>query len=171
MRQLLRPPAGVANSRNKARFLLIALTILALDQWTKWLVEAHLPEPSSQELIPGWLHLSHVRNTGVAFGLFAAPGANGSAWILAALGLVALVLVGYFFWRAPSGATLLLVALALVLGGALGNLLDRIATGAVTDFIGVYLGSYRWPDFNVADSAISVGIGLMLLDSFRTRTP
>ncbi len=169
MSEALRQEAGASPARVKPRILLIALLVLALDQWTKWLVEAHLPEPSSQEIIPGWLHLSHVRNTGVAFGIFSHHGANGSAWILSMLGLAALALVGYFFWRAPSGSTLLLVALALVLGGALGNLLDRLATGAVTDFIGVYLGSYRWPDFNVADSAISVGIGLMLLDSFRTR--
>ena len=169
MSELLRPAADASPARTKPRILLIALLVLALDQWTKWLVEAHLPEPSSQEIVPGWLHLSHVRNTGVAFGIFSNHGANGSAWILSILGLAALTLVGYFFWRAPSGATLLLVALALVLGGAMGNLLDRLATGAVTDFIGVYLGTYRWPDFNVADSAISVGIGLMLLDSFRTR--
>lgn len=169
MSEVLRPAADASPARTKSRILLIALLVLALDQWTKWLVEAHLPEPSSQEIVPGWLHLSHVRNTGVAFGIFSNHGANGSAWILSVLGLAALTLVGYFFWRTPSGATLLLVALALVLGGAMGNLLDRLATGAVTDFIGVYLGSYRWPDFNVADSAISVGIGLMLLDSFRTR--
>ncbi len=161
--------APTREHRTKARFLLIALAVLACDQWSKWMVEAHLPEPSSQEIIPGFLHLSHVRNTGVAFGLFAAPGADGASWLLSLLGISALVLVSYFFWRAPANGRLLLVSLALVLGGAVGNLMDRLSTGAVTDFIGVYLGSYRWPDFNVADSAISIGIALLLIDSFRPR--
>ena len=155
----------------KRRFLLLALAVLALDQWTKWLVEQNLPTPSSREIIPGFLHLSHVRNTGVAFGLLADLGQAGAAWLLALLGLAAISVVAVYFRRTPASETTLLAALALVLGGAVGNLLDRVTAGAVTDFLGVYLGSYRWPDFNVADSAISVGLGLLVLDSFRARPP
>lgn len=153
----------------KARFLLLAFAVLALDQWTKWLVERHLPTPSSREILPGLLHLSHVKNTGVAFGLFADHGAAGAAWLLALLGAAAIAVVVWYFRRTPASDRLLLWALSLVLGGAVGNLLDRVSTGAVTDFVGVYLGSYRWPDFNVADSAISVGLVLLLLDAFRAR--
>jgi signal peptidase II len=153
----------------KRRFLLLALAVLALDQWTKWLVESHLPTPSSREIIPGFFHLSHVKNTGVAFGLLADLGEAGAAWLLALLGLAAIAVVIVYFRRTPAHETGLLTALALVLGGAVGNLLDRITNGAVTDFLGVYIGSYRWPDFNVADSAISIGLVLLLLDSFRTR--
>jgi signal peptidase II len=149
--------------------LLLALAVLALDQWTKWLVERTLAPNSSHEIVPGLFHLSHVRNTGVAFGLFASGGDGLATAVLALLGLTALGFVSWFFVRAQAGETRLLVALALVLGGAVGNLLDRLATGAVTDFLGVYIGSYRWPDFNVADSAICVGLGLMLLDSFLAR--
>ena len=85
------------------------------------------------------------------------------------VGLVALGLIAMLFHRTPAKDRGLLAALALVMGGAVGNLLDRVASGAVTDFIAVYIGSYRWPDFNVADSAISVGLVVILLDSFRRR--
>jgi len=154
---------------SKGRFLVLSLAILALDQWTKWLVESHVGLHDSKEIVPGVLYLSHVRNTGVAFGLFAAHGDSAFSWTLSGLSFAALVFVSWFFWRTPTHSRLLLGALAMVLGGAIGNLLDRVSTGAVTDFVGVYLGSYRWPDFNVADSAISIGIVLMLLDSFRPR--
>ncbi len=155
----------------KARFLFLSLAIFALDQWTKWWVEATVELHSSHELIPGLLYLSHVRNTGVAFGLFAARGEIRSTWILTVAVAAVLLFVGWYFARTDAQDRLLLSALALVLGGAVGNLLDRLTTGAVTDFVGVYLGSYRWPDFNVADSAISVGLTLMLIDSFRSPSP
>jgi signal peptidase II len=155
----------------KSRFLLLALAVLALDQWTKWLVERSLPLPSSREIIPGFFHLSHVENRGVAFGLLAGLGESGAAWLLAGLAAVAIGVVAVYFRRTPADHRALLTALALVLGGAVGNLLDRLVDGAVTDFLGVYLGSYRWPDFNVADSAISIGLVLLVLDSFRPRPP
>ena len=162
------PEARGAAGARKSPYLLIGLAVLALDQWTKWLIEAHLPEQTSHEVIPGLLHISHVRNTGVAFGMLAAHGASGGMIWLVLLGAVALTVIGVFFWRTPASDRLLLVALALVLGGAVGNLLDRLASGAVTDFLLVYLGSYHWPDFNVADSAISLGLVLLVLDSFRS---
>src|SRR5215203_5280517 len=133
----------------KLRYLLVSLAVLVLDQWTKWLVEVHLPHHTAEPLVPGFLNLTHVRNTG--------------------LGLLALLAVGLYFWFAPVRDRSLLVALALVVGGALGNLIDRISSGAVTDFIDVYVGNHHWPSFNVADSAISVGIVLMAIDSFRPR--
>ncbi|HEX9798537.1 MAG TPA: signal peptidase II [Thermoanaerobaculia bacterium] len=153
----------------KRAFLLLALAVLALDQWTKWLVERSFAPHSSHEIVPGLFHLSHVRNTGVAFGLFASGGDGLATAALAALGLGALAFVSWFFLRTPAAESRLLSALALVLGGAVGNLLDRLASGAVTDFLGVFIGSYRWPDFNVADSAICVGLGLMVLDSYLQR--
>lgn len=153
----------------KARYLMISTAIVAADQWTKWLVETNLPLHGSRELIPGVLELSHVRNTGVAFGLFAARGDGARTALLALFGLVALTLIGYYFVRTPREHRRLLWALALVLGGAVGNLADRLASGAVTDFVAVFIGSYRWPDFNLADSAISVGLVLLLIDAFSPR--
>lgn len=152
----------------KWKYLLISLLVLALDQWTKWLVELHLPEYSNQPVLPGVFHLSHVRNTGVAFGMFAAHGASGGMIWLVLLGGLALSVIGIFFWRTPADERVLLASLAMVLGGAVGNLLDRVASGAVTDFLLVFIGSYHWPDFNIADSAISIGLVLLVIDSFRT---
>ena len=168
-------PTSPALSRNlavqlgKLRYLDVSLGVVVLDQWTKWLVELHLPHHAAHPVIPGFLNLTHVRNTGVAFGLFASEGGNGGSWLLTLLGLAALTAVGLYFWYAPSGDRLLLIALSLVVGGAIGNLIDRVSSGAVTDFIDVYVGTHHWPSFNVADSAISIGIVLMAIDSFRAR--
>jgi signal peptidase II len=153
----------------KLRYLFLSLGVVILDQWTKWLVEAHLPHHVAHPLIPGFLNLTHVRNTGVAFGLFASEGLDGGSWLLTLLGLAALAAVGVYFWYAPARDRLLLVALSLVVGGAVGNLFDRVTSGAVTDFIDAYVGTHHWPSFNVADSAISIGIVLMAIDSFRAR--
>ena len=161
-------PQTLASRFRKLRYLLVSLAVIVLDQWTKWLVEAHLPHHSTHPVIPGLFNLTHVRNTGVAFGLFASDG-DGGGWLLTVLGLGALIAVGLYFWYTPSRDRVLLIALALVVGGAVGNLIDRVSSGAVTDFLDVYLGLHHWPSFNVADSAISIGIVLMAIDSFRPR--
>jgi signal peptidase II len=154
---------------SKLRYLFVSLAVIVLDQWTKWLVEIHVPHHAAWPVVPGFLNLTHVRNTGVAFGLFASQGGRGGSWLLTLLGLAALAAVGVYFHYASRRDRLLLFALALVVGGAIGNLIDRVASGAVTDFLDIYLGARHWPSFNVADSAISVGIVLMALDSFRSR--
>ncbi len=151
----------------KVEYLFLSLGVLVLDQWTKWLVEVHLPHSASIPILAGFLNLTHVRNTGVAFGLFAARGAQGGTWLLVGMGLVALAAVFLYFRLAPARNRLLLTSLALIVGGALGNLIDRLASGAVTDFIDVYVSHHHWPAFNVADSAITLGIALMVVDSFR----
>lgn len=148
----------------KGVFLFLSLLVLVADQWSKWLVERHLPLHQPMEIIPGFLNFTHVQNTGVAFGLFADSGSSRGPLILTALGLLALAVVGLYFWRTPSRDRLMLTSLALILGGAVGNLMDRVATGSVTDFIDAYIGTYHWHTFNVADSAITVGICLMAID-------
>ncbi|MCP4663375.1 MAG: signal peptidase II [bacterium] len=157
--------------RRKSRYLLLSLAVLVLDQWTKWLVEFHLLDHASVPVIPQLLNFTHVRNTGVAFGLFASHGATTGTLILTILGLGALAFVGYYFRIVPARDRTLLIALALVLGGAVGNLLDRIISGGVTDFVDFYIGTYHWHTFNVADTAISIGIGLMILGAFRQGKP
>ncbi len=158
-------------SPRKLGFLLLSLAILVFDQWTKWLIELHLPLHASESIIRGLANFTHVRNTGVAFGLFAAQGVASGSWLLTALGLGALTAVCIYFWRTPTKDRTLLTALALVVGGALGNLLDRAATGAVTDFVDLFVGLHHWPAFNVADAAISIGIVLMAIDSLKRRHP
>jgi signal peptidase II len=164
MRGFPRLAPGGGGARPKGRFLLLSLAVLVLDQWSKWLIELHLPQHAVQPLLPGLLNLTHVRNTGVAFGLFAAGSARRGSWPLVALGVAALALVLLFFLRTHRRHRRLLGALALIVGGALGNLMDRLANGAVTDFLDLHLGSTHWPAFNVADSAITLGIALLALD-------
>ena len=159
-------PQTLATRFRKLRYLLVSLAVIVLDQWTKWLIEVHLPHHATEPVIPGLFNLTHVRNSGVAFGLFAS---TGGGWLLTALGLGALIAVGLYFWYTPSRDRVLLVALALVVGGAIGNLIDRVSSGAVTDFLDVYVGLHHWPSFNIADSAISIGIVLMAIDSLRPR--
>ncbi len=159
--------SALADLRAKGRYLLASLAVLVLDQWSKWLVEAHLSDHASIEIIPGLLNFTHVRNTGVAFGMFASRGNVYGTLVLTVLGLAALIFVGYYFRIVSRRDWPLLLALALVMGGAVGNLLDRILRGAVTDFVDFYYGTYHWHTFNVADTAISIGIGLMVLGTFR----
>ena len=163
------PTSVLADLRAKGRYLLISLVVLVLDQWTKWLVEIHLSDHASMEVIPGLLNFTHVRNTGVAFGMFATRGNVLGTLILTLLGLAALIFVAYYFRVVPRHDRPLLIALALVMGGAVGNLLDRILRGAVTDFVDFYYGTYHWHTFNIADTAISIGIGLMILGTFLHR--
>jgi len=151
-------------SKSKGVYLLLSLSVLVADQWSKWLVERHLHLHQQLEIIPGFLNFTHVQNTGVAFGLFADGASGRGPLILTALGLLALLVVGVYFWRTSAQDRLMLVSLALILGGAVGNLMDRIAVGSVTDFIDAYVGTYHWHTFNVADSAITVGICLMALE-------
>ncbi len=157
----------LADMRVKWRYLILAVVVLVLDQWTKWMIESHLSRHASMEIIPQLLNFTHVRNTGVAFGFFASYGNATGTLVLTLLGLAALIFVGYYFWLVPRNDRPLLVALALVIGGAIGNLIDRIMQGGVTDFIDFYRGTYHWHTFNIADTAISIGIGLMILGTFR----
>ncbi len=150
----------------KASYLLISLAVVVLDQLSKGLVESLLPLHQSRSVIPGLLNLTYVRNSGVAFGMFASHGNRIGTFLLSGLGVAALLVVGLYFWRAAREERRLLVSLALILGGAVGNLVDRLASGEVTDFIDFYLGAYHWHTFNAADSAITIGIILMTLDIF-----
>jgi signal peptidase II len=158
-----------ASSQLKARLGLLSLAVLVLDQWTKHLAETSLAGRPPLTLIPGFLDLVLVENTGVAFGLFAAGSSTAGVLGLTLLGMIALGLVLYYFWRTPETNRVVLVSLALILGGAIGNLIDRVMSGSVTDFIDAYVGTHHWPTFNAADSAITVGIVLLSIDALFAR--
>ena len=135
---------------------------------SKLTVERNIPEHSLVTVIPGFLNLTHTKNTGIAFGMFSdSPAAwKTSLLVLASAALVAIVV--YMVWHAkrlgwPTG-----VGLALILGGAASNLADRIRTGAVVDFVDAYFHTYHWYTFNVADSAIVVGAFLLVLHLLRS---
>lgn len=146
--------------------LLISAAIIAADRLTKTWVAAHIPLASAIPVVPHVLRISHWLNEGAAFSLFAdSTSPHTVRWTLIGFSLLAAVGVLIAMARLGQRFNLTTVALALILGGALGNVHDRIVYGSVVDFIEVHIFSYHWPDFNVADSAIVTGACLLLLDS------
>jgi len=146
----------------------ILAAVVALDQVTKWWVARTLDLHEFRSLIQGVLSLSHVENRGAAFGILSDADIPYQAALFSVVSAAALVAIGVYAFRLPLTARLPRVALAMVLGGAVGNLVDRVRLGYVVDFVHVYWRHHQWPDFNMADSAISVGVGLLLLDMMRT---
>ena len=150
--------------------LLISAAIIVADRVTKTLVTSHVPLGDGISVIPGFLRITHWLNEGAAFSLFAdSASPNVVRWGLIAFSAIAAIAVLIALVRLGNRITLATTALALVLGGALGNLHDRILYGSVVDFIEVHIFGYHWPDFNVADSSIVVGACLLLLDSLLPR--
>ena len=148
--------------------LLISAVAIVLDRLTKVLVEARIPIGDAIPVIPRVLRITHWTNEGAAFSIFAdSASPNLVRWGLTSFSLLAALIVLIALVRLGDRVNITTVALALVLGGALGNVHDRVMYGSVVDFIEVHIFSYHWPDFNVADSCIVIGACLLLLDSFR----
>jgi signal peptidase II len=152
-------------ARNISRFFyaVIALLVLAADQITKHIVESSIPERGTVTVIPGFFNLTNVKNVGAAFGLFADSPATWKTALLIVASAGLLAAVGSIVWRNPSLHRQAAVGLSLVMGGACSNLLDRIRSGRVVDFLDLYIRSYHWYTFNVADSAIVIGAGLLVI--------
>lgn len=147
--------------------LLISVAVIYLDRLTKNLVSARIPIGGAIPVIPHILRITHWTNEGAAFSLFANSASPHTVrWTLIAFSLVAALAVLIAMIRLGASFTLTTISLALILGGALGNVHDRIAYGSVVDFIEVHIFTYPWPDFNVADSSIVTGACLLLLDAF-----
>jgi len=146
--------------------LAISVLVFVADRLTKTWVAAHIPLGSHRPIIPGVFYISHWLNDGAAFSIFAdSTSPHKVRLALIAFTLLAALVVLIALIRLGTRISLTTVALALVLGGALGNLHDRIAYGSVVDFIEVHIFTYHWPDFNIADSSIVTGACLLLLDS------
>lgn len=150
--------------RLSAATLGLAGVIVVLDQATKALVRAYVPVHSSFTVIPGFLDLTHVQNSGAAFGILNAVSFPHKAGVIALVSTVALVSIAAFAVRLSPHQRLARIGLALILGGAAGNLIDRLAAGVVVDFVDVYWRQFHFWAFNVADSAITVGVIGMMLD-------
>ena len=148
-------------------YAVVAVLIVAADRLTKLAIAASVPLYGSQTIIAGFFDLVHTRNTGMAFGLFADADPLIRQILIPALSVAAVVLVVVLFFQAEPGARRFQFGLTLVLAGAVGNLFDRAVYGFVVDFLDFYVGSYHWPAFNVADSSITTGAGLLVLDSFQ----
>ena len=145
----------------RVAYVSISALIVLSDQLTKGLVVASIPLYHSIPVIRGFFDLTHVRNTGAAFGIFASLASPWRGFFLNAVALTVFVAVLVWSLRSPASAGRLQAGLALILGGAVGNLIDRFRFGSVTDFLLFHLGRYEWPSFNVADSSITVGVFLL----------
>jgi len=146
------------------KWLGLSLLALVLDQASKLLVDSTMQLYQSIPLLP-FFKLTYVHNTGAAFSFLSEAG-GWQRWFFAGLALVISVVIAVWLSRLEKHETLLAAALSLILGGAVGNLIDRLAYGYVIDFLDVYYGTWHWPAFNIADSAITLGVVLMLLESF-----
>jgi len=162
-------PTGPSGAPSVRLLAIAPLAIVAVDQVTKLWVTGAMDLFESRTVLPGFFSITYVRNPGAAFGLFAEMGDLTRMAILVGVSLLAVGLLTAFFLRSPHADRLSRIAAVLVMGGALGNLIDRIRFGEVIDFLDVYLGTYHWPAFNVADSCITVGIGLFILGAWRER--
>lgn len=145
-------------------FYLIALGIILLDRATKLVIIQTLRLGQGIPVIPGFFDIVFVLNPGAAFGLLATLSDEVRNPLFIFISILAVVLIVFYHTRYLRSHRLVSVALGLVLGGAVGNLIDRLRYGMVVDFLDVHAGPYHWPAFNVADSAISVGVSLMILD-------
>lgn len=144
------------------RLLLIAGTIVIADQITKAIVLSQMALYQSVDIIPGFFSLTHIHNPGGAFGFLAQQGSAVRIGIFLVASTAAIFFIFLFYRQIPRTHPLLASALALIFGGAIGNLIDRLRFGKVVDFLDFYVGTLHWPAFNVADSAISVGVTIFL---------
>ena len=145
-------------------YLTLAAAVIVLDIWTKWLIVRRIDLHEAIPVIPDFFQLVHVRNTGAAFGLGANTSSKLVPILLNAGAIAVFCVVVVYALRTAVTDRLLQTGLHLILGGAIGNLLDRFRFGYVVDFLDVYIGSHHWPAFNIADSAICIGIALLFLD-------
>ncbi|HRR40137.1 MAG TPA: signal peptidase II [Syntrophales bacterium] len=149
--------------RSRPLFFGVAALVVLLDQVTKYIVSTGMPLYSSIPVLDGLFSITYVRNPGAAFGFLATAPVYFRAVFFITVTVAAIILILYYLRRYGFGDWKLTLALSLIMGGAVGNLVDRIRSGEVVDFFDVYIGPYHWPAFNVADSAISVGAVLLLI--------
>ncbi|MEE8432712.1 MAG: signal peptidase II [Candidatus Desulfatibia sp.] len=145
------------------KLVVVAATVIVLDQITKAAILNTLPLYRSVAVIPGFFNLAHIQNPGGAFGFLATQSSSVRSMLFVLISSLAVGLIFYFYRNTPKTHSLLATGFALIFGGALGNLIDRVRFGKVVDFLDFYLGSYHWPAFNIADSAITVGVAIFLI--------
>jgi signal peptidase II len=156
-----------AASRSAGPLVLLALAVLAADQASKYAVDRLMTLGSSRVLVPGMLNLIHTSNPGVAFGLFADSDMPWRAPLLIVFSVAVIGLIVWLLLTGRAGGWSGRIGMTLILGGAAGNVLDRLLHHSVTDFIDFYVGTHHWYTFNLADSAIVVGAGLVILELLR----
>ena len=162
--RLIKTPKIIANGSRAFVWYLLALVVLILDQWTKWLAETNLTFNEPVPVIEPFLNWTLAYNYGAAFSFLADAG-GWQKWFFSGLALVMALFLTFYLIKAPRQAKLLSIGLALVLGGAVGNLIDRLLHGHVIDFIHVhYANVWNYPIFNIADMGICIGVALIIID-------
>ena len=151
-------------THTRAIHFFLALFVVLLDRWTKRLVATRIAMYAHIQIIPGFFRITHTENTGAAFSLFADSPSHWKTAMLIGFSVIAMIVVSVLLWKQGHTVTWTGVALSLILGGAIGNLWDRVASGRVVDFLLFYYKNYQWPVFNMADSAIVVGASLLVLE-------
>lgn len=144
--------------------LIFFFGILLLDQWTKFIIVQRFLLYQKVEVIQGFFNIIHVRNTGGAFGIFGGEKGGFGSILFVVVSLIAIGVILFLFIRIKDEEKTLALSFSLILSGAIGNLIDRLRYGEVIDFLDFYISSTHWPAFNIADSAICIGIGLMALE-------
>jgi signal peptidase II len=146
--------------------LFLCIWILSVDQWTKYSIQKRLPLHHTVSVVKGFFNLTHVRNPGGAFGILGGEGGRLSSSLFVLVSLIAIGIIIFFFFKTREDEEILSLAFSMVLSGAIGNLIDRFRIGEVIDFFDFQISSFHWPAFNIADSAITIGIGLILVEIF-----
>ncbi|MEK9629527.1 MAG: signal peptidase II [Nitrospinota bacterium] len=151
--------------RNKYLFLfVVSSALIVIDQYTKLMVTLHIPLNYSMEVVEGFFNLTHIRNSGVAFGIFSDQHSELKPYLLIFVSIIAIVAILVIFHQTGNNKRMVQTGLVLVFSGAIGNLIDRVLHKEVIDFLDFFVDNHHWPAFNVADSCITIGVMLMAAD-------
>ena len=140
--------------------------LIVMDQYTKLMVSLHIPRNYSVKVVEGFFNFTHIRNSGVAFGLFASQQSEYKALMFIAISTIAIIAILVIFHQTPKEKKMVQTGLILIFSGAIGNLIDRILHGEVIDFVDFFINRHHFPAFNIADSCITVGVIMMVIDLF-----
>ena len=161
-----------ANLRNKYLFLfVISSSLIVIDQYTKFMVTLHIPLSYSIKVVEGFFNLTHVRNSGVAFGIFSEQNSQLKPYLLIFVSIIAIIAILVIFHQTGKEKRLVQGGLVLVFSGAIGNLIDRVLHKEVIDFIDIFFNNRHWPAFNVADACITIGVMLLAADLLVSSKP
>ena len=140
--------------------------LIVMDQYTKLMVSLHIPLNYSVKVVEGFFNFTHIRNSGVAFGLFASQQSEYKALMFIAISTIAIIAILVIFHQTPKEKKMVQTGLILIFSGAIGNLIDRVLHGEVIDFVDFFINRHHFPAFNIADSCITVGVIMMVIDLF-----
>ncbi len=158
--------------RNKYLFLfIISNALILIDQYTKFMVSLHIPLNYSVNVVAGFFNLTHIRNSGVAFGIFSEQNSALKPYLLIFVSIIAIIAILIIFHQTERGKKLVQTGLVLLFSGAIGNLIDRVLHKEVIDFIDIFFGNKHWPAFNIADACITIGVMLLAADMLVNSKP